>query len=164
MANILLCSFAALLLAFFRCYLVFALGQAFDSFLRLGFLNDSLLFFPLFLVPPAAKEGKGDCEYPLRTVRFAPGVPVCNKLPTSSRTQARDLRRSPYALLGFSYYPFVTPGTACQGVGYGGGLLSLVPSIIGGRFYGSAVDMVALLPCLEHAIALAGCGRSLFDC
>ena len=72
-------------------------------------------FFPLSLVPPAAKEGKGDCEYPLRTVRFAPGVPVCNKLPTSSRAQARDLRRSPYALLGFSYYPFVTPGTACQG-------------------------------------------------
>ena len=115
-------------------------------------------------MPPAAKEGKGDCEYPLRTVRFAPGVPVCNKLPTSSRAQARDLRRSPYALLGFSYYPFVTPGTACQGVGYGGGLLSLVPSIIGGRFYGSAVDMVALLPCLDHAIALLGRGRSLFDC
>ena len=66
-------------------------------------------------MPPAAKEGKGDCEYPLRTVRFAPGVPVCNKLPTFSRAQARDLRRSPYALLGFSYYPFVTPGTLCQG-------------------------------------------------
>ena len=133
MANILLCSFAALLLAFFRCYLVFALGQAFDSFLRLGFLNDSLLFFPLFLVPPAAKEGKGDCEYPLRTVRFAPGVPVCNKLPTFSRAQARDLRRSPYALLGFSYYPFVTPGTACQGavtaLGY---VRSCRPFLVGG--------------------------------
>ena len=144
MANILLCSFAALLLAFFRCYLVFALGQAFDSFLRLGFLNDSLLFFPLFLVPPAAKEGKGDCEYPLRTVRFAPGVPVCNKLPTSSRAQARDLRRSPYALLGFSYYPFVTPGTACQWAVTAGGVRSLELSISGGRFYDT---WLIWLPC-----------------
>ena len=82
-------------------------------------------FFPLSLVPPAAKEGKGDCEYPLRTVRFAPGVPVCNKLPTFSRAQARDLRRSPYALLGFSYYPFVTPGTACQGAVTAGGYFLL---------------------------------------
>ena len=78
--------------------------------------------------------------------------------------RARGIASSPYALLGFSYYPFVTPGTSCQGGGYGGGLLSLVPSIIGGRFYGSAVDMVALLPCLDHAIALLGRGRSLFDC
>ena len=127
------------------------MGQAFDSFLRLGFLNDSLLFFPLSLVPPAAKEGKGDCEYPLRTVRFAPGVPVCNKLPTSSRAQARDLRRSPYALLGFSYYPFVTPGTACQGAVTAGGIRSIELSISGGRFYDAAIDMVALLPCLDHA-------------
>ena len=121
-------------------------------------------FFPLSLVPPAAKEGKGDCEYPLRTVRFAPGVPVCNKLPTSSRAQARDLRRSPYALLGFSYYPFVTPGTACQGAVTAGGIRSIELSISGGRFYDAAIDMVALLPCLDHAMALAGRGRSLFDC
>ena len=87
----------------------------------------------LFLVPPAAKEGKGDCEYPLRTVRFAPGVPVCNKLPTSSRAQARDLRRSPYALLGFSYYPFVTPGTACQGAVTARGCVRLCrPLLVGG--------------------------------
>ena len=102
-------------------------------------------------MPPAAKEGKGDCEYPLRTVRFAPGVPVCNKLPTSSRAQARDLRRSPYALLGFSYYPFVTPGTACQGAVTAGGIRSIELSISGGQFYGIAFDMVALLPCLDHA-------------
>ena len=44
------------------------------------------------------------------------------------------------------------------------GVLSLELSISGGRFYGSAVDMVALLPCLDHAISLVGCGRSLFDC
>ena len=91
-------------------------------------------FFPLSLVPPAAKEGKGDCEYPLRTVRFAPGVPVCNKLPTSSRAQARDLRRSPYALLGFSYYPFVTPGTACQGAVTAGGYFLLCYSFLVGGF------------------------------
>ena len=88
----------------------------------------------LFLVPPAAKEGKGDCEYPLRTVRFAPGVPVCNKLPTSSRAQARDLRRSPYALLGFSYYPFVTPGTACQGAVTELGCVRLCPPLLVGSF------------------------------
>ena len=91
-------------------------------------------FFPLSLVPPAAKEGKGDCEYPLRTVRFAPGVPVCNKLPTSSRAQARDLRRSPYALLGFSYYPFVTPGTACQGAVTELGCVRLCPPLLVGSF------------------------------
>ena len=106
MANILLCSFAALLLAFFRCYLVFALGQAFDSFLRLVFLNDSLLFFPLFLVPPAAKEGKGDCEFPL-----------C----------------PPWILL----LPLCNAGHCVPGGGYGIGLLSLMPFITGGRFYGT---------------------------
>ena len=88
----------------------------------------------LFLVPPAAKEGKGDCEYPLRTVRFAPGVPVCNKLPTSSRAQARDLRRSPYALLGFFCYPFVTPGTACQGAVTAGGCVRLCRPLLVGSF------------------------------
>ena len=58
-------------------------------------------FFPLSLVPPAAKEGKGDCEFP-------------------------------YALLGFSYYPFVTPGTLCQGAVTAGGVLSFELSISGG--------------------------------
>ena len=48
--------------------------------------------------------------------------------------------------------------------GYGGGLLSFELSISGGRFYGTAVDMVAVLPCLDHAIALAGRGCLLFDC
>ena len=61
----------------FRCALVFALGQAFDSFLRLVFLNDSLLFFPLSLVPPAAKEGKGDCEFPL-CPPWILLLPLCN--------------------------------------------------------------------------------------
>ena len=97
-------------------------------------------------MPPAAKEGKGDCEYPLRTVRFAPGVPVCNKLPTSSRAQARDLRRSPYALLGFSYYPFVTLGTTCQGAVTAGAYFLLWLYIIGGLVYSAVADDI-LGPC-----------------
>ena len=71
---------------------------------------------------------------------------------------------SPYALLGFSYYPFVTPGTFVPRGGHGRGILSYVLSIIGGRFYGTAVDMGALLPCSDHAIALAGRGRSVINC
>ena len=47
--------------------------------------------------------------------------------------------------------------------GYGIGVRSIELSISGGLFYGIAFDMVALLPCLDHAIALAGRGRSLFD-
>ena len=43
-------------------------------------------------------------------------------------------------------------------------MLSFELSISGERFYGMAVDMVALLPCLDHAIVLLGRGRSLFDC
>ena len=31
------------------------------------------------------------------------------------------------------------------------GVRSIELSISGGRFYGTAVDMVALLPCLDHA-------------
>ena len=62
---------------FFRCTLVFALVQAFYSFLRLVFLNDYLLFFPLSLVPPAAKEGKGDCEFPL-CPPWILLLPLCN--------------------------------------------------------------------------------------
>ena len=48
--------------------------------------------------------------------------------------------------------------------GYGREVRSIELSIFGGRFYDAAVDMVALLPCLDHAIALAGRGRLLFDC
>ena len=90
-------------------------------------------FFPLSLVPPAAKEGKGDCEFPL-----------C----------------PPWILL----LPLCNAGHCVPGGGYGIGLLSFMPFITGGRFYGMAVDMVALLPCLDHAIVLLGRGRSLFDC
>ena len=35
--------------------------------------------------------------------------------------------------------------------GYGGGIRSIELSISGGRFYDAAIDMVALLPCLDHA-------------
>ena len=74
----------------------------------------------LFLVPPAAKEGKGDCEFPL-----------C----------------PPWILL----LPLCNAGHFVPGGGYGIGLLSIELSIIGGRFYDAAVDMVALLHCLDHA-------------
>ena len=60
-------------------------------------------FFPLSLVPPAAKEGKGDCEFP-------------------------------YALLGFSYYPFVTPGTLCQGAVTAGNCVRLSRTLLMGSF------------------------------
>ena len=71
-------------------------------------------------MPPAAKEGKGDCEFPL----YPPWIlllPLCNA------------------------------GHCVPRGSYGGGLLSLVLFISGGRFYDAAVDMVALLPCLDHA-------------
>ena len=77
-------------------------------------------FFPLFLVPPAAKEGKGDCEFPL-----------C----------------PPWILL----LPLCNAGHCVPGGGYGVGLRSIELSISGGRFYDAAIDMVALLPCLDHA-------------
>ena len=90
-------------------------------------------FFPLFLVPPAAKEGKGDCEFPL-----------C----------------PPWILL----LPLCNAGHCVPGGGYGRGVLSIELSISGGRFYDAAIDMVALLHCLDHAIALAGRGRSVINC
>ena len=74
----------------------------------------------LFLVPPAAKEGKGDCEFPL-----------C----------------PPWILL----LPLCNAGHCVPGGGYGRGLRSIELSISGGRFYDAAIDMVALLPCLDHA-------------
>ena len=77
-------------------------------------------FFPLSLVPPAAKEGKGDCEFPL-----------C----------------PPWILL----LPLCNAGHCVPGGGYGKGLRSIELSISGGRFYDAAIDMVALLPCLDHA-------------
>ena len=81
-------------------------------------------------MPPAAKEGKGDCEFPL-----------C----------------PPWILL----LPLCNAGHCVPRGGYGGGLLSLELSISGGRFYGSAVDMVALLPCLDHAQTALNLCRSL---
>ena len=63
-------------------------------------------FFTLSLVPPAAKEGKGDCEFPL-----------C----------------PPWILL----LPLCNAGHYVPGGGYGKGLRSFVPSITGGRFYGT---------------------------
>ena len=101
------------------------------SCIRLGSI---FLFFPafgsrsqvrhlialLFLVPPAAKEGKGDCEFPL-----------C----------------PPWILL----LPLCNAGHCVPGGGYGIGLRSLELSISGGRFFDAAIDMVALLPCLDHA-------------
>ena len=90
-------------------------------------------FFPLFLVPPAAKEGKGDCEFPL-----------C----------------PPWILL----LPLCNAGHCVPRGGYGEGLLSIELSITGGRFYGKAVDMVALFPCSDHTVALLGRGRSVGAC
>ena len=60
----------------------------------------------LFLVPPAAKEGKGDCEFPL-----------C----------------PPWILL----LPLCNAGHYVPRGGYGGGVRSFMPSIIGGLFYGT---------------------------
>ena len=77
-------------------------------------------FFPLSLVPPAAKEGKGDCEFPL-----------C----------------PPWILL----LPLCNAGHYVPRGGYGIGVRSIELSISGGRFYDAAIDMVALLPCLDHA-------------
>ena len=77
-------------------------------------------FFPLSLVPPAAKEGKGDCEFPL-----------C----------------PPWILL----LPLCNAGHCVPRGGYGRGLRSIELSISGGRFFDAAIDMVALLPCLDHA-------------
>ena len=47
--------------------------------------------------------------------------------------------------------PLCNAGHCVPGGGYGGGLLSLVLSISGGAVSRYLVDMVALLPCLDHA-------------
>ena len=44
------------------------------------------------------------------------------------------------------------------------GILSYLLSIIDGRFHDTFVDMGAVLPCLDHTIALAGRGRSVINC
>ena len=121
MASVLYCSFSALLGAFFRCALVFGLGRLWVFFQALGFRSRVWhLIALLFLVPPAAKEGKGDCEFPL-----------C----------------PPWILL----LPLCNAGHCVPGGGYGIGLRSIELSISGGQFFDAAIDMVALLPCLDHA-------------
>ena len=64
---------------------------------------------------------------------------------------ARGIASSPYALLGFSYYPFVTPGTACQGAVTAGGGAFVCAVHYWWAVLRYLVDMVALLPCLDHA-------------
>ena len=96
------------------------LVQAFYSFLRLVFLNDYLFFFPLSLVPPAAKEGKGDCEFPL-----------C----------------PPWILL----LPLCNAGHCVPRGGYGGGIAFACVVHYWWAVLRYLVDMVALLPCLDHA-------------
>ena len=78
MASVLYCSFSALLGAFFRRILVFGLGRLWVFFQALGF-RSRVCFFPalLFLVPPADKEGKGDCEFPL-CPPWILLLPLCN--------------------------------------------------------------------------------------
>ena len=78
MASVLYCSFSALLGAFFRCALVFGLGRLWVFFQALGFRSRVWhLIALLFLVPPAAKEGKGDCEFPL-CPPWILLLPLCN--------------------------------------------------------------------------------------
>ena len=48
--------------------------------------------------------------------------------------RARGIASSPYALLGFSYYPFVTPGTACQGAVTAGDCVRLCRPLLVGSF------------------------------
>ena len=77
-------------------------------------------FFPLSLVPPAAKEGKGDCEFPL-----------C----------------PPWILL----LPLCNAGHCVPGAVTAGGCVRLSYPFLGGAVSRYLVDMVALLPCLDHA-------------
>ena len=77
-------------------------------------------FFPLSLVPPAAKEGKGDCEFPL-----------C----------------PPWILL----LPLCNAGHYVPGGGYGRGIAFACVVHYWWAVLRYLVDMVALLPCLDHA-------------
>ena len=121
--------FLALVCLIWQAFILFFRG-AYLSVLSLRAcirLGSIFLFFPavgsrsqvrhlialLFLVPPAAKEGKGDCEFPL-----------C----------------PPWILL----LPLCNAGHCVPGGGYGIGLLSLMPFITGGRFYGT---WLIWLPC-----------------
>ena len=90
-------------------------------------------FFPLSLVPPAAKEGKGDCEFPL-CPPWILLLPLCN----AGHFRARGRLRHWFA---FSY-----------AVHYWWAVLRYL------------VDMVAVLPCSDHTVASAGCGRSSVAC
>ena len=128
--------FLALVCLIWQAFILFFRGVSLSvlslrSYIRLGSI---FLFFPafgsrsqvrhlialLFLVPPAAKEGKGDCEFPL-----------C----------------PPWILL----LPLCNAGHCVPGGGYGIGVRSIELSISGGQFFDAAIDMVALLPCLDHA-------------
>ena len=87
-------------------------------------------FFPLSLVPPAAKEGKGDCEFPL-CPPWILLLPLCNAGHCVPRGR---LRRG------------VTFSCAIH---FWGAVLRYL------------VDMVALLPCLDHAQTALNLCRSL---
>ena len=70
------CSSAALIGAFFRCALVFALGLSFYSFLRLGFLNDFLFFFPFIFGASGGQEGQGGLRVPPMPSLDSPITPL----------------------------------------------------------------------------------------
>ena len=58
-------------------------------------------FFPLSLVPPAAKEGKGDCEFPL-CPPWILLLPLCNA--------GHYVPRGGYGIGLLSLMPFITGG------------------------------------------------------
>ena len=80
------------------------LGSIFLFFLAFGFLKLFSIIFSLYL--------------------------WCLRRPR----RARGIASSPYALLGFSYYPFVTPGTACQGAVTAGDCVRLCRPLLVGSF------------------------------
>ena len=70
------CSSAALLLAFFRCALIFAYVLSFYSFLRLGFLNDFLFFFPFIFCASGGQGGQGGLRVPPMPSLDSPITPL----------------------------------------------------------------------------------------
>jgi hypothetical protein len=75
-------------------------------------LSSEFLRYPV--VPPAAKKGKGDLQIPAshRALRArCSGAAVNCTPPVAHKCTTSD----GYALLGFSYYPFVSPGASRQG-------------------------------------------------